>query len=76
MLQKSPPVDVTKDPIFMEMEMEISSLKEELAKKPMPLDVTDDPRYKELEIEISSLKQELASQHPLTRVQVLPKAKS
>ena len=60
--KKSVPVDIRKDPSYIELEMEIASLRQELANKPLPLDATEDPRYKELEIEISSLKQELASQ--------------
>ena len=31
--QKSPPVDVTKDPIFMEMEMEISKFERRISKE-------------------------------------------
>ena len=60
--KKSVPVDIRKDPSYIELEMEVASLRQELANKPLPLDATEDPRYKELEIEISSLKQELASQ--------------
>ena len=60
--KKSVPVDIRKDPSYIELEMEIASLRQELANKPLPLDATEDPRYKELEIEISSLKQKLASQ--------------